>query len=73
MPAIVAGARAGARFAWEEFFYSELPNRHARIGYQRAGRQFLSTVRHRTVGGRLSYEPGSSGAGLGPRFRQCFA
>lgn len=42
MPAIVAGAGAGARFAWEEFFDAELPNRHTRVAYQRAVRQFLA-------------------------------
>lgn len=42
LPAIVACAGTGARFAWEEFFDAELPNRHTRIAYQRAVRQFLS-------------------------------
>src|SRR5437667_3886956 len=42
MPAIVETAGNGARFAWEEFFDAELPNRHTRIAYQRAVRQFLA-------------------------------
>jgi integrase/recombinase XerD len=42
MPAIVETAGAGARFAWEEFFHAELPNRHTRVAYQRAVRQFLT-------------------------------
>jgi integrase/recombinase XerD len=47
MPAIVETAGAGARFAWDEFFDAELPNRHTRVAYQRAVRQFLSWCEQR--------------------------
>lgn len=41
LPAIVAAAGDGARFAWEEFFSGELPNSHTRAAYLRAVRRFL--------------------------------
>src|SRR4051794_3411883 len=47
MPVIVETAGAGARFAWDEFFDGELPNRHTRVAYQRAVRQFLSWCEQR--------------------------
>src|SRR5690349_20207028 len=44
VPAIVMRSAAGAvaRYAWEEFFDGELPNRHTRTAYSRAVRQFLA-------------------------------
>jgi site-specific recombinase XerD len=41
LPAVVAAAGDGARFAWEEFFSGELPNAHTRAAYLRAVRRFL--------------------------------
>ena len=41
LPAIIAAAGDGARFAWEEFFSGELPNAHTRSAYLRAVRRFL--------------------------------
>ena len=41
LPAVVATAGDGARFAWEEFFGGELPNAHTRAAYLRAVRRFL--------------------------------
>jgi hypothetical protein len=44
MPAIVATAGAGARFAWEEFFDAERPNRHTVIARLAAGHSQASAV-----------------------------
>lgn len=49
LPAIVAAAGDGARFAWEEFFGGELPNAHTRAAYLRAVRRFLAWCEERHV------------------------
>lgn len=49
LPAIVAAAGDGARFAWKEFFGGELPNAHTRAAYLRAVRRFLGWCEDRRV------------------------
>ncbi len=46
-PAIITRAGFAARFAWDEFFEGELPNRHTRTAYRRAVRQFLGWCEQR--------------------------
>lgn len=41
IPALVARAGGGARFAWDELFAAELRNPHTRRAYRHAVRQFL--------------------------------
>lgn len=40
-PSLVATGGAAARFAWDEFIYGKIRNRHTRAAYERAVRQFL--------------------------------
>lgn len=41
LPALVASAGAAAQFAWEEFIYGKIRNKHTRDAYERAIRRFL--------------------------------
>jgi hypothetical protein len=66
LPALVAVVGDAARFAWEEFFEGELPNRHTRAAYERAVRRFLDWCgAERATGGECpsALREGASPAG----------
>ncbi|MFN3191260.1 MAG: tyrosine-type recombinase/integrase [Aureliella sp.] len=42
LPSLVASAGPGARFAWEEFIYAKIRNKHTRRAYEHSIRSFLS-------------------------------
>lgn len=37
LPSLVASAGPGARFAWEEFIYAKIRNKHTRRAYEHSG------------------------------------
>ena len=41
LPSLIQEAGPAAKFAWEEFIYGKIRNRHTRAAYERAIRQFL--------------------------------
>lgn len=50
LPAILAEAGPGARFAWEEFLFARLRNHHTRRAYLRAVGRFLKWCESREIG-----------------------
>ncbi len=50
LPAILADAGPGARFAWEEFIFARLRNHHTRRAYLRAVARFLKWCEGREIG-----------------------
>jgi site-specific recombinase XerD len=50
LPAILADAGPGARFAWEEFLFARLRNHHTRRAYLRAVARFLKWCEKREIG-----------------------
>lgn len=50
LPTIVADAGPAARFAWEEFLFAKIRNRHTRRAYSRAVRRFLGWCEKRDLG-----------------------
>lgn len=49
LPRLIADAGPAAAFAWDEFFSGSIRNRHTRIAYLRAVRQFLTWVEQREI------------------------